>query len=115
MELPRSNKLSAFLRRLAIFVAVLGPGLITGAVNNDAGGIATYSMAGSHFGYSMLWMFIPITFSFVVTMEMAARMGVVTGKGLSDLIVNRLDGIQAYHINGVKLRQVGKESYRLKR
>ena len=72
--------------RLVLFLAVLGPGIITAAVDNDAGGITTYSIAGAHFGYSMLWSLIPITFLLVIVQEMAARMGVVTGKGLSDLI-----------------------------
>src|SRR5262245_45715376 len=72
--------------RIAAFLAVVGPGLITANVDNDAGGIAIYSLAGAQFGYSLLWTMIPITVSLVVVQEMAARMGAVTGKGLSDLI-----------------------------
>ncbi|MFH1834731.1 MAG: Nramp family divalent metal transporter [Methanobacteriota archaeon] len=72
--------------RFALFLIVLGPGIITAAVDNDAGGITTYSIAGAHFGYSMLWALIPITILLVIVQEMSARMGVVTGKGLSDLI-----------------------------
>src|ERR1700682_3658981 len=72
--------------RLAIFLAVVGPGFITANVDNDAGGIFTYSQAGAQFGYSLLWTMIPITIALVVVQEMAARMGAVTGKGLSDLI-----------------------------
>jgi Mn2+/Fe2+ NRAMP family transporter len=72
--------------RLAILVAVVGPGFITANVDNDAGGIYTYSLAGAQFGYSLLWTMIPITVALVVVQEMASRMGVVTGKGLSDLI-----------------------------
>lgn len=73
-------------RRLALFLAVVGPGIITSNVDNDAGGIATYTQAGSAYGYTMLWSLIPMTIALYVTMEMCARMGVVTGKGLSDLI-----------------------------
>ncbi len=74
------------LRKILLFLSVLGPGLITSSVDNDAGGIATYSVAGAHFGYSMLWSLIPITIVLVIVQEMAARMGVITGKGLADLI-----------------------------
>jgi NRAMP (natural resistance-associated macrophage protein)-like metal ion transporter len=73
-------------RRLALFLAVVGPGLITSNVDNDAGGIATYSVVGAQFGYTMLWSLIPIAIALYVSEEMCARMGVVTGKGLSDLI-----------------------------
>ena len=72
--------------RLALFLAVVGPGFITANVDNDAGGIWTYSVAGAQFGYSLLWTMIPITVALVVVQEMCARMGAVTGKGLSDLI-----------------------------
>jgi NRAMP (natural resistance-associated macrophage protein)-like metal ion transporter len=74
------------LAELAIFFGVLGPGIITANVDNDAGGITTYSIAGAHFGYSILWTLIPITIALFVVQEMCARMGVVTGKGLADLI-----------------------------
>ena len=73
-------------RRLALFAAVIGPGFITASVDNDAGGIFTYSLAGAQFGYSMLWTMVPIMVALVVIQEMSARMGAVTGKGLSDLI-----------------------------
>jgi len=69
-----------------ILLAVIGPGIITSNVDNDAGGIATYSIAGAHFGYSLIWSLIPITLALIIIQEMCARMGVVTGKGLSDLI-----------------------------
>jgi NRAMP (natural resistance-associated macrophage protein)-like metal ion transporter len=72
--------------RAALFLAVIGPGFITANVDNDAGGIFTYSLAGAQFGYSLLWTMIPITIALVVVQEMSARMGAVTGKGLSDLI-----------------------------
>jgi len=65
---------------------VLGPGFITANVDNDAGGIFTYSQAGAAYGYTLLWTMIPITLALIVVQEMCARMGVVTGKGLSDLI-----------------------------
>jgi NRAMP (natural resistance-associated macrophage protein)-like metal ion transporter len=73
-------------RRLAVFLAVIGPGLITSNVDNDAGGITTYTVAGAQFGYTLLWSLIPMTIALYVSEEMCARMGVVTGKGLSDLI-----------------------------
>jgi NRAMP (natural resistance-associated macrophage protein)-like metal ion transporter len=72
--------------RLILVFAVLGPGFITANVDNDAGGILTYSAAGAQFGYTLLWTMIPITLALIVVQEMCARMGVVTGKGLSDLI-----------------------------
>jgi NRAMP (natural resistance-associated macrophage protein)-like metal ion transporter len=74
------------LAGLALFLSVLGPGIITANVDNDAGGITTYSIAGAHFGYDLLWTLIPITIALIVVQEMSARMGVVTGKGLADLI-----------------------------
>src|SRR5215472_9840901 len=72
--------------RLILIFAVLGPGFITANVDNDAGGILTYSQAGAQFGYSLLWTMLPITLALIVVQEMCSRMGVVTGKGLSDLI-----------------------------
>jgi NRAMP (natural resistance-associated macrophage protein)-like metal ion transporter len=72
--------------RILLFLAVLGPGFITANVDNDSGGILTYSQAGAQYGYALLWMMIPITIALTVVQEMNARMGVVTGKGLSDLI-----------------------------
>jgi len=69
-----------------LFLAVLGPGFITANVDNDSGGILTYSQAGAQYGYSLLWTMLPITVALIVVQEMCARMGVVTGKGLSDLI-----------------------------
>ncbi len=75
-----------WLRNFWIFLAVMGPGIITANVDNDAGGIATYSLAGAHFGYTLLWSLIPITLALIVVQEMCARMAVATGKGLADLI-----------------------------
>jgi NRAMP (natural resistance-associated macrophage protein)-like metal ion transporter len=71
---------------IVMFLAVLGPGFITANVDNDSGGILTYSQAGAHYGYTLLWTMIPITLALIVVQEMCARMGAVTGKGLSDLI-----------------------------
>src|SRR3954451_54425 len=72
--------------RILAFLAVLGPGFVTANVDNDPGGILTYSQAGARFGYQLLWTLIPTTIALIVVQEMAARMGVITGKGLSDLI-----------------------------
>ncbi len=72
--------------RILLFLAVVGPGFITANVDNDTGGIFTYSAAGAQFGYSLLWTMIPVTLALIVVQEMAARMGAVSGKGLSDLI-----------------------------
>ena len=73
-------------RKILTFFAILGPGIITASVDNDAGGIATYSIAGAHYGYTLLWSLIPISVALIVIQEMAARMGAVSGKGLADLI-----------------------------
>jgi len=73
-------------KNVLMFLALLGPGIITANVDNDAGGITTYSLAGAQFGMSLLWMMLPTTIALVVVQEMCARMGAVTGKGLSDLI-----------------------------
>jgi NRAMP (natural resistance-associated macrophage protein)-like metal ion transporter len=72
--------------RILLLLAVIGPGFITANVDNDAGGIYTYSLAGAQFGHTLLWSLIPITLALIVVQEMSARMGAVTGKGLSDLI-----------------------------
>ncbi len=83
---PRMANLS---RRLWIFLLILGPGIITANVDNDAGGITTYSVAGATLGYKLLWTMIPMTLALIVIQEMCARMGAVTGKGLADLIRER--------------------------
>jgi Mn2+/Fe2+ NRAMP family transporter len=83
------SRLKRRWKTLLVFLAVAGPGIITSNVDNDAGGIATYSMAGAHFGYNLLWSLIPIMVALIIIQEMSARMGVVTGKGLSDLIRER--------------------------
>ncbi len=81
----------AFLKRInwkhiLFILGIIGPGIITATVDNDAGGITTYSVAGANFGYSLLWSLIPITILLVIVQEMVARIGAVTGKGLADLI-----------------------------
>jgi NRAMP (natural resistance-associated macrophage protein)-like metal ion transporter len=86
--LRRASSATA-MRRLMIFLAIMGPGIVTQNVDNDAGGITTYSLAGAGFGYSLLWTMIPITIALYVVQEMAARLGAVTGHGLADLIRER--------------------------
>ena len=83
---PRQIGLRLIRYRVAALVAVLGPGFITANVDNDPGGILTYSQAGAKYGYTLLWTLIPTTIALIVVQEMAARMGAITGKGLSDLI-----------------------------
>ncbi|MGH7738074.1 MAG: Nramp family divalent metal transporter [Candidatus Tyrphobacter sp.] len=80
--MPRRTR----LRQLLMFLSIIGPGIITANADNDVGGIGTYSLAGANFGYSLLWLMIPVTVILFVAQEMGARMGVVTGKGLADLI-----------------------------
>jgi len=79
-------RLKASWAKLLIFLSVMGPGIITANVDNDAGGITTYSVAGAHFGYALIWSFIPIIIALIIIQEMSSRMAVVTGKGLADLI-----------------------------
>ncbi len=81
-----SKNRKTLFKQIALFLAVLGPGIITGSVDNDAGGITTYSIAGAVYGYNLLWTLIPSFIVLVVIQEMNARMGIVTGKGLADLI-----------------------------
>jgi len=82
----KKSKLPVWVKKIGLFLAVLGPGLITASSDNDAPGIATYSMAGSTYGYSFLFIILIVTIGEVIIQEMAARMGVVTGKGTADLI-----------------------------
>ena len=77
---------NTIFRQIGMFLAILGPGIITGSVDNDAGGITTYSVAGAVYGYNLLWTLIPSFIVLVIIQEMNARMGIVTGKGLADLI-----------------------------
>jgi len=83
------NSIKRVAARVFFYLAIIGPGLITASADNDASGIATYSMAGSIYGYAFLWMILVVTVGEVVVQEMAARMGAITGKGLADLIRER--------------------------
>ena len=74
------------LPKILLFLSIAGPGIITATVDNDAGGITTYSLAGSNFGYALLWIMIPTLILLIIVQEMSARLGAVTGKGLADLI-----------------------------
>ncbi len=85
-ERPQTARSGFSWRSAVLFLSLLGPGIITANVDNDAGGITTYSLAGAHYGLSLLWMLLPTTVALIVVQEMCARMGAVTGKGLSDLI-----------------------------
>src|SRR5579862_7054495 len=80
------KRLRSSRKRIALLLAVVGPGIITSNVDNDAGGISVYTQSGAQYGYALLWSLIPMTIALYVTEEMCARLGVVTGKGLSDLI-----------------------------
>ena len=86
MKLVETFKTNPAFRNLAIFFSIVGPGIITGSVDNDAGGITTYSVAGAKYGYTLLWTLIPSFIALLTVQEMNARMGIVTGKGLADLI-----------------------------
>jgi NRAMP (natural resistance-associated macrophage protein)-like metal ion transporter len=82
----KKGKVKALFAGLLVFFSVLGPGIITGSVDNDAGGITTYSVAGAAYGYNILWTLVPALLVLIVLQEMNARMGIVSGKGLADLI-----------------------------
>ncbi|HEY3352960.1 MAG TPA: Nramp family divalent metal transporter [Polyangia bacterium] len=86
LALPEGSRLKRIGRNVALFLSVLGPGLITATADNDSGGIATYSLAGAQYGYALLWTLIPITILLMLTLEMTARIGVATQKGLADLV-----------------------------
>jgi Mn2+/Fe2+ NRAMP family transporter len=86
VPLPKWRLHRGWIAPFLAFLAVLGPGIITGSVDNDAGGITTYSVAGAKYGYNLLWTLIPAFVVLAVVQEMNARMGIVTGKGLADLI-----------------------------
>ena len=79
-------KIPPSIKKLLVLLSVIGPGLITANIDNDAGGIATYSLAGARTGYRLLWVLLPITVALVMVQEMSARMGIASGKGLADLI-----------------------------
>ncbi len=86
MSLIKKLKDNVYIRNILIFLSVMGPGIITGSVDNDAGGITTYSVAGASYGYHLIWTLIPSFIVLIIVQEMNARMGIVTGKGLADLI-----------------------------
>jgi NRAMP (natural resistance-associated macrophage protein)-like metal ion transporter len=86
MGFVQRMKEQPMFRNVIIFLSVLGPGIITGSVDNDAGGITTYSVAGANYGYRLLWTLLPSFIALLTVQEMNARMGIVTGKGLADLI-----------------------------
>ena len=89
VEQRAAGKRPNVLRTLLMFLSIVGPGMITANIDNDAGGIATYSLAGANFGYEFLWLIVVITVALIVIQEMCIRLGVVTGKGLADLIRER--------------------------
>ncbi len=93
MQLAR-HRLRSFRTRFLLLLAVVGPGIITANVDNDAGGITTYSVAGARYGYSLLWMLGLVALALIIVQEMSARLGVVTGKGLADLIRENM-GVRA--------------------
>ena len=84
------QRMKPFRIRLALLLTVVGPGIITANVDNDAGGITTYSVSGAHYGYALLWMMPLVAVALIIVQEMSARLGVVTGKGLADLIRERM-------------------------
>src|SRR5450759_34172 len=86
------------LWKLGLFFAFIGPGIITSNVDNDAGGITTYSLAGAQYGLRLLWILIPVTVALIIIQEMCARMGVVSGKGLSDLIRERFGAKVTFYL-----------------
>ena len=86
MRIFQKMKERPAFRNMLIFLSVIGPGIITGSVDNDAGGITTYSVAGANYGYRLLWTLLPSFIALLTVQEMNARMGIVTGKGLADLI-----------------------------
>lgn len=87
MKIDSKKKiLSPLMIKLTLLLSIVGPGLVTANLDNDAGGIATYSLAGAQTGYRLMWILIPVTIALVMFQEMSARMGIVSGKGLADLI-----------------------------
>ncbi len=103
MQFVEKIKNLKFVRNFLLFLAIMGPGIITSNVDNDAGGIATYSLAGAHFGYTLLWSLIPITLALIVIQEMCARMAVATGKGLADLIRENFGVKITFHLMWILL------------
>jgi len=103
-----SSSKQSLWRTIGLFFILMGPGIITSNVDNDAGGITTYSLAGAEYGLKLVWSLIPIMIALIVIQEMCARMGVVTGKGLSDLIREKFGAkITFYLVIGVFLTNMG--------
>jgi len=103
-----SSSRSSLWRTVGLFFILMGPGIITSNVDNDAGGITTYSLAGAQFGLKLVWSLIPIMIALIVIQEMGSRMGVVTGKGLSDLIREKFGAkITFYLMVGMFLTNMG--------
>jgi len=103
-----SSSRQSLWRTVSLFFILMGPGIITSNVDNDAGGITTYSLAGAQFGLKLIWSLIPIMIALIVIQEMCARMGVVTGKGLSDLIREKFGAkITFYLMIGLFLTNMG--------
>jgi NRAMP (natural resistance-associated macrophage protein)-like metal ion transporter len=103
-----SSSRRSLWRTIGLFFILMGPGIITSNVDNDAGGITTYSLAGAQYGLKLIWSLIPIMIALIVIQEMCARMGVVTGKGLSDLIREKFGAkITFYLVIGVFLTNMG--------
>ncbi|MDD3374266.1 MAG: Nramp family divalent metal transporter [Candidatus Omnitrophica bacterium] len=103
MKIIERIKNTKMVRNFFIFLAIMGPGIITANVDNDAGGIATYSLAGAHFGYTLLWSLIPIMIALIIIQEMCARMAVATGKGLADLIRENFGVKITFHLMWILL------------
>jgi Mn2+/Fe2+ NRAMP family transporter len=103
-----SSSKRSLWRTIGLFFILMGPGIITSNVDNDAGGITTYSLAGAEYGLKLIWCLIPIMIALIVIQEMGARMGVVTGKGLSDLIREKFGAkITFYLMIGLFLTNMG--------
>lgn len=103
-----STSRQSLWRTIGLFFLLMGPGIITSNVDNDAGGITTYSLAGAEFGLKLVWSLIPIMIALIVIQEMGARMGVVTGKGLSDLIREKFGAkVTFYLMIGMFLTNMG--------
>ncbi len=111
-----SQRLRPLRLRLALLFMILGPGIITANVDNDAGGITTYSVAGARYGYGLLWMLPLVVLALIIVQEMSARLGVVTGKGLADLIRERLGvRVTAVLLGVAGHRQPGQHGQRVRR
>src|SRR5450756_2702251 len=98
------QRLRQFKPRLLVLLAVVGPGIITANVDNDAGGITPYSVSGAHFGYTLLWIMPLLVVALIIVQEMSARLGVVTGKGLAALLRETLGPVSYTHLRAHETR-----------